>query len=69
MGHTPRWCGQPLWVVGLGRDGTSHGTHEFPSSPSPLGSSVSRKAGKKNLTGTTKFKYEKKKRHEFWSWW
>ena len=24
-GRRPRWCGQPLRVVGLGRDGTSHG--------------------------------------------
>ena len=47
MGHTPRWCGQPLWVVGLGRDGTSHGTHEFPLSLFPPGSPVCRKAGKK----------------------
>ena len=23
-GRRPRWCGQPLRVVGLGRDGTSH---------------------------------------------
>ena len=25
-GRRPRWCGQPLRVVGLGRDGTLHGT-------------------------------------------
>ena len=25
-GRRRRWCGQPLRVVGLGRDGTSHGT-------------------------------------------
>ena len=25
-GSRSRWCGQPLRVVGLGRDGTSHGT-------------------------------------------
>ena len=33
--------------MGLGRDGTWHGTHDFPSSLFPLGSPVSRKAGKK----------------------
>ena len=25
-GRIPRWCGQPLRVMGLGRDGTLHGT-------------------------------------------
>ena len=25
-GRKPQWCGKPLWVVGLGRDGTLHGT-------------------------------------------
>ena len=41
-----RWCDQPLRVVGLGRDGTLHGTNESPSCTFPLGRSVSRKAGK-----------------------
>ena len=27
-GRRPRWCGQPLRVVGLGRDATLHGTYE-----------------------------------------
>ena len=39
---------------------------EFPSCTFPLGWPVSRKAGKKNLTGTTNFKYEREKRNEFW---
>ena len=33
-------------VVGLGRDGTLHGTNESPSCTFPLGRPVSRKAGK-----------------------
>ena len=32
-GRRPRWCGQPLPVVRLGRDGTSHGTYESRSCP------------------------------------
>ena len=42
----PQWCGQPLRIVGLGRDDTLHGTYEFRSCPFPLGKPVSRKAGK-----------------------
>ena len=46
-GHRPWWChGQPLWVEGLGRDGTSHGTYESYLCPFPLGRPVSRKTGK-----------------------
>ena len=29
-GRRPRWCVQPLWVVGLARDGTLHGTYGGP---------------------------------------
>ena len=36
--------------MGLGRDGTLHGTYEFRSWPFPLGRPVSRKAGKRNKT-------------------
>ena len=46
-GRRPQCCGQPLRVVGLGRDGTSYGTYESRSCPFPLGRPVSRKAGKK----------------------
>ena len=46
-GRRPRWCGQPLRVVGLGRDGTLHGTYESCSCLFPLGRPVSRKACKK----------------------
>ena len=45
-GCRPWWCGQPLRIVGLGRDGTLHGTYESRSCPFPLGRPVSRKAGK-----------------------
>ena len=45
-GRRSRWCGQPLRVEGLGRDGTLHGTYESRSCPFPLGRPVSRKAGK-----------------------
>jgi len=45
-GLRPWWCGQPLRVVGLGRDGTLHGTYESHSCPFPLDRLVSRKAGK-----------------------
>ena len=48
-GRRPQWCVQPLWVVGLGRDGTLHGTYESRSCPVPLGGPVSRKAGKSSL--------------------
>ena len=44
-GRGARWCGQPLRVVGLGRDGTRMGP-ESRSCPFPLGRPVSRKAGK-----------------------
>ena len=52
-GHRPGWCGQPLRVVGLGRDGTLHGTYEFRSCLFPLGRPVSRKACKKQKTKKT----------------
>ena len=42
-----RWCGQPLRVVGLGRDGTLHGTYESRSCLFLVGRPVSRKAGRK----------------------
>ena len=45
-GQRPRWCGQPLWVVGLGRDGTLHGTYESCSCLFRLDRPVSRKACK-----------------------
>ena len=45
-GRRPRWCGQPLRVMGLGRDGTLHGTYESRSCLFPLGRPVSRKACK-----------------------
>ena len=63
-GRRPRWCGQPLRVVGLGSDqprpqgkpwgrgwgsdGTSHGTSAR-SCTFPLGRPVSREAGKKKV--------------------
>ena len=47
-GRRPQWCDKPLWVVGLGRDGTLHGTWVlFVHIPS--GRPVSRKAGKWNV--------------------
>ena len=52
-GRRPGWCGQPLRVVGLGRDGTLHGTYEFRSCLFPLGRPVSRKACKKQKTKKT----------------
>ena len=52
-GRRPGWCGQPLRVVGLGRDGTLHGTYEFCSCLFPLGRPVSRKACKKQKTKKT----------------
>ena len=45
-GRRPGWCGQPLRVVGLGRDGTLHGTYESRSCLFLLGRPVSRKACK-----------------------
>ena len=48
-GCRPWWCGQPSRVVGLGRDGTLHGTYESRSYLFPLGRHVSRKAGKKKI--------------------
>ena len=42
-----RWCGQPLRVMGLGKDGTLHGTYESRLCLLPLGRPVSRKACKK----------------------
>ena len=52
-GRRPGWCGQPLQVVGLGRDGTLHGTYESGSCLFPLGRPVSRKACKKQKTKKT----------------
>ena len=49
-GRRPRWCGQPLRVVGLGRDGTLHGTYESRSCLFPVSRPVSRKACKKKIT-------------------
>ena len=45
-GRRSRWCGQPLWDVGLGMDGTLRGSNESRSCLFPLGRPVSRKAGK-----------------------
>ena len=56
-GRRPWWCGQPLRVVGLGRDGTLHGTYESRSCLFSLGRPLSRKAGKKGL-----FNLKEKKR-------
>ena len=52
-GRRPGWCGQPLRVVGLGRDGTLHGTYESRSCLFPLGRPVSRRACKKQKTKKT----------------
>ena len=36
-GRRPQWSGQPVWDVGLGRDGTLHGTRvslmQIPTGP------------------------------------
>ena len=55
-GRRPPWCGQRLRVVGLGRDGTLHGTYEFRSCLFPLGRPVSKKAGKTKKQNKTKQK-------------
>ena len=41
---------QPSHVVGLCREGTSHGTYESRSCLFPLGRPVSRKTGRKKIT-------------------
>ena len=45
-GRRPRWCGQRLRVMGLGRDGILHGTYESRSCLFLLGRPLSRKACK-----------------------